>query len=205
MWGDKLTAAAWSGCDLHATESLRLPSPVLFLTLHACLFSVQIKNRSFVLVEERCFFSLFSLTHMRWHTHNTQTTRTQRQYWRAMLMAIHYWKGNRLNMTGVCYGRLCSRHLYCRASLSVSTLRSFSSRSVCVYLRESSPISVVFVSAALLITICLIFPLDTKVSYRSAQCSFAVGFLLEGSLEQRCWFSEATSGVFKFLGFFCAV
>lgn len=30
MWGDKLTAAGWSGCDLHATESLSLPSPFCF-------------------------------------------------------------------------------------------------------------------------------------------------------------------------------
>lgn len=76
MWGDKLTAAAWSGCDLHATESLRLPSPVLFLTLHACLFSVQIKNRSFVLVEDRCFFFPLSLSLAHTHTqHNTQTHR----------------------------------------------------------------------------------------------------------------------------------
>lgn len=30
MWGDKLTAAGWSGCDLHATQSLSLPSPFCF-------------------------------------------------------------------------------------------------------------------------------------------------------------------------------
>lgn len=35
--GDKLTAAGWSGCDLHATESLSLLSPFCFwLCMPAC-------------------------------------------------------------------------------------------------------------------------------------------------------------------------
>lgn len=141
--GDKLTAAGWSGCDLHATESLSLLSPFCFwLCMPACsqcrlnievLFSLRI--------DVFFFLSLFSLHS---HTH-AGTHKTQRQYWRVMLMAIHYWKGNRLNMTGVCYGKLCSRHLYCRASLSVSTVR------------KSFPSSVVFVSVTVLITNCLFF------------------------------------------------
>lgn len=59
-------------------------------------------------------------------------------------------------MTGVCYGELCSRHLYCRASLSVGTVRSVSSLCLCVV---EFLLSVVFFSAAVLITSCLIFEL----------------------------------------------
>lgn len=124
-------------------------APVLFSSPRACLFSVQIKYRSFVLVEDRCFF--IPSFHAREHA-----LHTQRRYWRPVLMAIHYWKGNRLNMTGVCYGELCSRHLYCRASLSVGTVRSVSSLCLCVV---EFLLSVVFFSAAVLITNCLIFEL----------------------------------------------
>lgn len=60
-------------------------------------------------------------------------------------------------MTGVCYGELCSHHLYCRASLSVGTARSVSSLCLCVV--EFSALSVVFFSAAVLITNRLIFEL----------------------------------------------
>lgn len=128
----------WFACHIKP----QLAIPILFLTLHACLFSAQIKYRSLVLVEDRCFpppyppaFSPHSLM----HAYNTE-----RRYWRGALMAIHYWKENRLNMTGVCYGELCSRHLYCSASLSVSTLRSFSSCFVCVEKRNSHSLCSVF-------------------------------------------------------------
>lgn len=62
-------------------------------------------------------------------------------------------------MTGVCYEELCSHHLYCRASLSVGTVRSVSSLCVCVCVVESFPLSVVFVIVTVLITNCLIFQL----------------------------------------------
>lgn len=81
-------------------------------------------------------------------------------------------------MSGVCYGELCSRHLYCRASLSVSTVRSFSlcdlSVFVCVVEKEFS-------------TLCSVcqcycpnnylpyFSVDGKLRYSTVQYSLAVG------------------------------
>lgn len=56
--------------------------PVLFLTLHACLFSAQIKYRSFVLVEDRCFFSpLHSHTYTHTLAHTTQRHSIDARCW----------------------------------------------------------------------------------------------------------------------------
>lgn len=99
---------------------------------------------------------------------------TEKQYWRGALMAIHYWKGNCLNMTGVCYGELCSSHLYCKASLSVSTSRSFSS--CCLWEEEKLVFSVVFFRVTVLITI-FICAVDRKVRRSTTRFILSVGLL----------------------------
>lgn len=75
--GDKLTAAGWSGCDLHATESLSLPSPFCFwLCMPACsqrrlnievLFSLRI---------DVIFSSGHTHTPTRQHTQQTEAVLT---------------------------------------------------------------------------------------------------------------------------------
>lgn len=69
MWG--ISSQQLVGPDVicmpHTKPQLAIP--VLFLTLHACLFSAQIKYRSFVLVEDRCFSFSPPLARTHRHTH----------------------------------------------------------------------------------------------------------------------------------------
>lgn len=135
--------------------------PVLFLTLHACLFSAQIKYRSFVLVEDRCFFPFppplactHTYTHMLAHT-------TQRHsidawcWWRFIIekeIASIWVEFVMWSFVLIIYiaGHLCQS-----AQWDLFLLLC-----VCVCCRgRVFPLSVVFVSVAVLITNCLIFKL----------------------------------------------
>lgn len=148
MWGDKLTAAGWSGCDLHATESLRLPSPFCFwLCMPACsqrrlnievLFSLRI---------DVFFSSMLART-----THRGSID--ARCWWRFIIekeivsIWLEFVMGSFVLVIYIA-GHLCQSALWDLFLLSVFV----SSR------ERVSPLSVVFVSVTVLITNCLIFQL----------------------------------------------
>lgn len=56
MWMISSEQPARPGVICMPHKASACQTPVLFSSPHACLFSVQIKYRSFVLVEDRCFF-----------------------------------------------------------------------------------------------------------------------------------------------------
>lgn len=98
-------------------------------------------------------FFIFFPSCGRTHTH----TRTLARYWRLMLMAIHYWKGNRLNMTGVCYGELLFLSSILQGIFVSQRCEFFLFPLFVCSRRRLSLLSVVFVSVTVLITKCLIF------------------------------------------------
>lgn len=70
MWMISSEQPARPGVICMPHKASACQAPVLFSSPHACLFSVQIKYRSFVLVEDRCFFIPLPCT--REHAFHTQ-------------------------------------------------------------------------------------------------------------------------------------
>lgn len=141
----------WFAC--HRKPQLAIP--VLFLTLHACLFSVQIKYRSFVLVEDRCYF-FTPVTHIHPHagTHTTDRGSIDAWCWYDSLLkrksSQYDWSllWGALFLSSILQGIFVSQH--CEIF--------FFSLFVCSRERVF-PLSVLFVSVTVLITNCLIFQL----------------------------------------------
>jgi len=162
--GDKLAAAAWSGYDLHATESLSLPSPFCFwLCMPACS---QCRLNIEVLFSSRIdvFFSPLSLKHtdMPAHTQHRGSI-DARCWWRFIIEKeiVSIWvEFVTRSFVLVIY---IAGHLWQSALWDPFLLAVF----VCVWRRETSSLSVVFVSVSVLITIWLIylFSDNTKVRY----------------------------------------
>ena len=167
MWG--ISSQQLVGPDVicmpHTKPQLAIP--VLFLTLHACLFSAQIKYRSFVLVEDRCFFFSPPLARTHRHTHTRMLAGTThrgsidaRCWWRFIIekeivsIWLEFVMGGFVLVIYIA-GHLCQSALWDLFLLSV-----FVCVCVCVCSRERVfPLSVVFVSVTVLITNCLIFQL----------------------------------------------
>lgn len=129
MWMISSEQPARPGVICMPHKASACQAPVLFSSPRTRLFSAQIKYRSFVLVEDRCFFFFFSIPpSTRANTHSTHRGGIDAQCWWRFIIEkeiVSIW-------LEFVMGGLCSRHLYCRASLSVGTVRSVSSLCLCV-------------------------------------------------------------------------
>lgn len=76
MWGDKLTAAAWSGCDLHATEKLQLAILPFCFWLCMPAFSQRRLNIEVLFSLRIDVFFPRSLSLTRAHTQHTEAVLT---------------------------------------------------------------------------------------------------------------------------------